>query len=101
MATRIRPMHKLIALYHPPKDPVQFREHLLNVHLPLVAAFPGLRALRVAFDVASPSGPSPYSAAVECDFDDESSLNRALASPQGEAASADVPNYAAAGVIII
>jgi uncharacterized protein (TIGR02118 family) len=94
-------MHKLIALYHPPEDPRQFRDHLQNVHLPLVSVFPGLRAMRVGFEVAGAARISPYFAVVECDFDDEASMNAALASPQGEAASADVPNYAATGVTII
>ncbi|MBS0420250.1 MAG: EthD family reductase [Proteobacteria bacterium] len=98
-------MHKLIALYHRPEQPQKFKDHLLGVHLPLVAKFPGLKALRVGFDVAIPTAASTpdteYFAVVECDFDDESALQRALASAEGQAASADVPNYAAAGVTIL
>jgi len=95
-------MHKLIALYHQPEDRKHFREHLLGVHLPLVAAFPGLRAMRVGFDAADPSGAAaPYFAVVECEFDDENAMRAALASRAGQAASADVPNYAGAGVTIV
>lgn len=94
-------MHKLIALYHPPISKAQFRDHLVNVHLPLVAKFPKLRSLRYGFDVDGGTHASPYYAVVECEFDDEGSLRSALASPEGEAAAADVPNYASAGVTII
>ena len=94
-------MHKLIALYHPPKSKAQFRDHLTKVHLPLVAKFPRLRSLRYGFDVDAGSQSAPYFAVVECEFDNEASLRAALASPEGEAAAADVPNYAAAGVTII
>lgn len=94
-------MHKLIALYHPPKSEDEFRSHLVKVHLPLVEKFPGLRALRYGFGVKSASGDTPYFAIVECDFDDESSLHAALDSPEGALAAADVPNYAQAGVTII
>ncbi|MGY4573632.1 EthD family reductase [Bradyrhizobium sp. USDA 3256] len=94
-------MHKLIALYHPPKSEEDFRNHLVKVHLPLVAKFPKLRSLRYGFGAEAGPQPSPYYAVVECEFDDEASLRAALASPEGEAAAADVPNYATAGVTII
>ncbi len=94
-------MYKLIALYHKPKSEEQFRDHLVKVHLPLVEKFPKIRALRYGFDVETASGPSPYYAVVECDFDDENALRTALASPAGTSAAADVPNYASAGVTII
>ncbi|UXT61254.1 EthD family reductase (plasmid) [Agrobacterium fabrum] len=93
-------MHKLIALYAQPADASQFRDHLEKVHLPLVSKFPHLRAMRHGFDVANPAGPSYY-AVVECEFETEASMKAALASPQGEAAAADVPNYASAGVTIL
>ncbi len=95
-------MHRLIALYNPPKDSEHFRKHLSGVHLPIVARFPGLKALCVGYDVsAGPDATSPYFAIVECDFDDAAALQAALASPAGAEAVADVPNYAEAGVTIL
>lgn len=94
-------MHKLIALYNHPKNKDQFRKHLEEVHLRLVAKFPGIRALRHGFDVAGGAETAPYYAVVECEFDDEAAVNRALVSPEGAAAAADVPNYATAGVTIL
>lgn len=94
-------MHRLIALYNPPADPQAFRDHLSNVHLPIVARFPGLRALRVGYGLAVAEGISPYFAIVECDFDNAASTQHALSSSEGAEAAADVPNYASAGVTIL
>ncbi|MBL0371895.1 EthD family reductase [Rhizobium sp. KVB221] len=93
-------MHKLIALYNHPADIIQFRQHLEQVHLPLVSKFQNLRAMRHAFDIAGGDN-SPYYALVECEFDTRDAMQAALDSPEGAAAAADVPNYAAAGVTIL
>ena len=95
-------MHRLIALYNQPADTTRFRKHLSEVHLPIVARFPGLRSLHVGYDLsAGPGSSSPYFASVECDFDDEEALQAALESAAGAEAVADVPNYAGAGVTIL
>lgn len=92
-------MIKLIAIYARSEDAAQFTRHLTEVHLPLVAKFPGLLSLRHADTVSAETGHDGC-AVVECEFEDEASMRIALASPEGEAAAADVPNYAAAGVQI-
>jgi uncharacterized protein (TIGR02118 family) len=94
-------MHKLVALYNQPENTDRFRKHLEEVHLPLVAKFSGLRSIRHGFGIASGAENSPYYAVVECEFDDEAAMNKALSSPEGAAAVADVPNYATAGVAIL
>ncbi len=94
-------MHRLIALYNKPADPEHFREYLQKTHLPLVAVFPGLRGMRLGLDLADLTGGTTYFAIVECDFDSAEAMHAALASKEGQAASADVPNYAGAGVSIL
>lgn len=94
-------MHKLIALYHQPDDPAHFERHLVDVHLPIVARFPGLERFRCAFGLEEAGGASPFFAVVECEFADEQTMRAALASPAGQEAAADVPNYASAGVTIL
>ncbi len=94
-------MHRLIALYNQPANQAHFRSHLKNIHLPIVARFPGLKAMRYGFDLAAGDRPSPYFAVVQCDFDDRAALERALQSEAGQEAGADVPNYAQAGVTIL
>jgi uncharacterized protein (TIGR02118 family) len=95
-------MHRLIALYNQPSDPDHFRRYLKDVHLPIVARFPGLRAMSHGFDAAAAGAEaSPYFAIVTCDFDDEGAMQTALQSDAGQEAAADVPNYAGAGVTIL
>ena len=92
-------MFKLIAIYAKPVDPETFTKHLTSVHLPMVSKFPGLRALHYDLPL-NPETDDEGFAVVECDFENEADLRAALSSPEGAAASADVPNYAAAGVQI-
>jgi uncharacterized protein (TIGR02118 family) len=94
-------MHKLVVLYPPPEDPEAFRAYYTSTHLPLAAKLPGLRGYRYSFDVGSPTGDSPYFAVWEGDFDDAQALQAALASPEGQATAADVPNYATGGAVMV
>ena len=92
-------MHRLLVLYPPPADPDHFRTYYEETHLPLAAAIPGLRGYRYAFDVAAGEGDSPYFCAFEGDFEDAAAMGAALDSAQGQAALADIPNYATGGAV--
>jgi uncharacterized protein (TIGR02118 family) len=94
-------MHRLLVLYPPPTDPQTFRAYYEDHHLPLVARLPGLRAFRWGFDVTALGADSPYLCAFEADFDDAAALDAALASPEGQATAADVPNYATGGAVLL
>jgi uncharacterized protein (TIGR02118 family) len=94
-------MHKLVVLYPAPADPEAFREYYVATHIPLVAALPGLRAMRYSFNVAAADGDSPYFAIFEGEFDDAAAMGRALGSPEGRAVQADVPNYATGGATVL
>jgi uncharacterized protein (TIGR02118 family) len=94
-------VHRLLVLYPPPTDPAAFREYYEANHLPLAARMPGLRGLRWGLDVAAPGGESPYFCVFEADFEDAAALDAALASPEGEATAADVPNYATGGAVLL
>ena len=62
---------------------------------------PGQRSMRYSFDVGAPGGESPYFGVMEAEFDDVDSLGAAMASPEGQAVLADIPNYATGGVVIL
>lgn len=94
-------MHKMLVLYPRPKDPDHFRDYYVNTHLPIVYQLPGLLASRYSFDVAALGGDTPYFAVFEGDFADADAMRAALGSPQGQRATADVPNYATGGVVIV
>lgn len=75
-------------------SPEAFGQHLRETHLPLVTRLPGLRRLVVNWVLPDPNGPPPaYDAVAEDWFDDPAAMGAALASPEGQAVAADVPNY--------
>src|ERR1044072_3730762 len=90
-------MHRLLVLYPPRTDSDHFRSYYEDTHLKLVAKIPGLLGYRYGFDVAAGEGDSPYFCAFEGDFEDAAAMGAALDSPQGQAALADIPNYATGG----
>jgi uncharacterized protein (TIGR02118 family) len=94
-------MHRLLVLYPPPTDPDHFRSYYEDTHLPLAAKLPGLRGYRYSFDVAAAEGEAPYFCVFEADFDDAAALSAARASPEGQAALADLPNYATGGAVAL
>jgi uncharacterized protein (TIGR02118 family) len=92
-------MHRLLVLYPPPTDPEHFRSYYEQNHLALVAKIPGLRGYRYGFDVAAEEGDSPYFCSFEGDFDDAAAMGAAFETPEGQAALADIPNYATGGAV--
>ncbi|GAA5154404.1 MULTISPECIES: EthD family reductase [Amycolatopsis] len=89
-------MHKIVVLYPEPADAAAFKEYYESTHLPLAAKLPGLRAMRYSFDVSG-----DYFAIWEGEFDDAEAAGAAMASPEGQAVQADVPNYATGGAVVL
>jgi uncharacterized protein (TIGR02118 family) len=94
-------MHQVVVLYPRPDDPHAFRTYYVEHHIPLADQLPGLRSRRYAFDLAAADGDSPYFCIFEAEFDDAGSFGAAMASPEGQAVTADVPKYATGGAIIL
>jgi uncharacterized protein (TIGR02118 family) len=94
-------MHKMVVVYPEPADRDAFRTYYEETHVPLAAKLPGIRSMRYAFDVKGVGGTSPYFAIFEADFDSREDMHKALASPEGAAVGADVPNYATGGAHIL
>lgn len=95
-------MHKLLVIYNEPKDPAHFRKYYVEKHLPLASTMPGVKAARYSFDVkALGPGKAPYFCVFEAEFESEAALMSALASKEGQATAADVPNYASGGVTMV
>ncbi len=94
-------MHRLLVLYSTPKDPEHFKQHYENTHLKLAAKLPGLRWFGHAFDVANMDGSPGFFCLFEGEWDSEAAMNAALQSPEGQAVSADVPNYATGPVQLV
>jgi len=94
-------MHRILALYPPPKDPVHFKKYYEEKHLPLAAQMPGLLSSRHSFAIEGITGPSPYFCIWEGEFANEAAMAAASQSEIGQKVAADVANYATGGVTIL
>ena len=94
-------MPTLTVLYGVPADADAFRRHYEEVHVPLAKALPGATALRYSLAVETLAGEAPVFASFHADFPTREALDGALASPEGQAAQADVPAFASGGVTIL
>jgi uncharacterized protein (TIGR02118 family) len=75
-------------------SPEAFGQHLRETHLPLVTKLPGLRRLVLNWVLPDPNEPPPaYDAVSEDWFDDAAAMGAALATPEGQAVAADMPNF--------
>jgi uncharacterized protein (TIGR02118 family) len=88
-------MAKMVVIYKRPVDPKAFDEHYFGVHIPLAKKLPGLRKYEVSKGpIVSPRGASDTYLIGTLHFDDMKAIERAFASPEGDACAEDVPKYA-------
>lgn len=91
-------MALLMVMYKTPTDPAAFDRYYFETHVPLARKIPGLRRYEVnAGPVAAPAGASGLHLVAILHFDDMAAIQRAFASPEGQAAGADVQNFATGG----
>jgi uncharacterized protein (TIGR02118 family) len=95
-------MTQLLIMYNQPANPAAFDDYYFGTHVPIFAQAPGIRA--VTFSQGSVTklvGTSDIYLVAEVTFDTMDDLQAALASEAGQAAVADFPNFAGAGVTIV
>jgi uncharacterized protein (TIGR02118 family) len=90
-------MTRVIAVYQTPADARRFDDYYAKTHTPLAKKIPGLRRLEVVRVSASPTGGDIYQI-TQLFFDDAAARDRALGSPEAEAAVEDLANFAAGRV---
>ena len=88
----------MIAFYKEPPDREKFDKHFFEVHLPLVRKIPGLLKLEVERFAGKGA---PYYLMVTLYFNNKEERKAGLNSPEGQATSVDLPNYAEPGSFII
>lgn len=76
-----------------PDDVDKFKQHYVNVHIPLFKKIPNILRTRYSFNPVTLGGDGEYFCILEAEFADEERLKRALESEQARIASEDVPNY--------
>ena len=92
-------MARLVVLYKTPTDKAAFDKHYAEKHLSIAKKIPGLRKYEVSQGpVMTPAGPSSVHLVATLHFDDMAAIQRAFASPEGQAAAADVQGFATGGV---
>jgi len=83
-------MAKMTVIYATPNDPAAFDRHYFETHVPLAKKLPGMRKYEVSRGpVATISGPPGCYLIGTLHFDDLTAIQRAFASPEGQACRAD------------
>lgn len=91
-------MARLVVMYGTPKDPGAFDTYYFATHVPIAKQIPGLRKYEVSRGaIATPAGPARFHLIATLHFDDLQAVAAAFASPQGQAAAADVAKFATGG----
>ncbi len=95
-------MIRLLVLYGHPTDPAAFDKYYREKHIPIARRMKGLKKWTIGKVQGTPDGqPSPYYYVADLVMESREEFERLLASPEGQAAVADVPNYATGGVTFL
>ena len=95
-------MIRLQVLYHHPKDPQAFDRYYYQVHLPIAKKIKGFKRWTVGKVTGTPDGkPAPYYYFADLFAESRDAMEKILASPEGQAAVQDVPNFATGGVTFV
>ena len=93
-------MVRLLVLYGHPQDPAAFDKYYQEAHIPLAKKMQGLKQWSIGKVSGTPDGkPSPFYYVADLYAESREAMDAILASPEGKAAVADVPNYASGGVV--
>jgi uncharacterized protein (TIGR02118 family) len=91
-------MVRLTVLYGHPEDPEAFQRYYHETHIPLARKMQGLKGWTIGMcEAATPGEKPPYYMIVGLYADSREAMEAILASPAGQAAVADVPNFATGG----
>lgn len=95
-------MNKVTLLYGHPKDPDAFEKYYKETHLPIASKMKGVTKLELTKFLSAPDGGmAAYYRMAELYFSSPSEMEQTLGSPAGQAAVADLPNFATGGVTVI
>ena len=86
-------MVELIVLYKAPNDFERFEKYYREVHGPMTGNLPGLKGYKYGHARALDGSPGEFFWYWCGTFDSTQAALDAVASPEGQAGAADVPNY--------
>ncbi len=95
-------MYRLTVLYGHPEDPPEFDRYYYEHHIPLASQMKGLRGWTIGkLETNVPAERPPYYMIVGLFADTREDLEAIVASPEGQAAAADVANFATGGAVFM
>jgi uncharacterized protein (TIGR02118 family) len=95
-------MIRLLVLYGPPKDAAAFDKYYHETHVPIAKRMKGLKKWTIGKVQGTPDGKAPpFYYVADLYMESRADFEQLLASPEGQAAVADVPNYATGGVTFL
>ena len=95
-------MIRLTVLYHAPRDPDAFVDNYQNTHVPLANKIPDMVRWTWGKCLPGPDGsPPPYFLTAELVWESAEVMQASLSSPDGAAATGDVPNFATGGATMV
>ncbi|HZL87910.1 MAG TPA: EthD family reductase [Pirellulaceae bacterium] len=95
-------MIRLLVLYGHPTDPAAFDRYYRENHIPIAKRMKGLKKWTIGKVQGTPDGTTPpFYYVADLYLETREDFERLLASPEGQAAVADVPNYATGGVTFL
>lgn len=95
-------MIRLLVLYGQPKDPAAFDRYYREKHIPIARQMKGLKKWTIGKVQGTPADePSPYYYVADLYLESLEDFEQLLASPEGQAAVADLPNYATGGATFL
>lgn len=95
-------MIKATLLYGHPTDTDTFENYYAETHLPITAKMKGVDKLALTKFLSAPDGSkAAYYRMAELFFAGPEQMQETMSSPEGQAAVADLPNFATGGVTMI
>jgi len=95
-------MIKATLLYGHPTDADAFEKYYAETHLPIAAKMQGVEKLELTKFISAPDGSkAAYYRMAELFFSDPAQLQQTMSSNEGQAAAADLANFATGGVTMI
>lgn len=94
-------MYRLIVCYGHPDDSAVFDQYYKTTHRALADKIPGVREWHAGKCDTPDGSKPPYYLVAALDFDSRAALESGLASPEGQAAAADVENFATGGATML
>ena len=90
-------MYRVVVNYHHPEDPKAFLEYYRSTHAPLAKNLSGLSAYTWGVAETLDGSQPPFFVTAVLDWPSKEAALADLGSEQGQAASADMGNFAQAG----